>query len=73
MTALPAELHELPLPEKLDLLELLWADIKTAPDYGPPEWHGAVVSERIAKYRSGTARPLNLEQLVREWRKTRPE
>ena len=53
MTALPTELHELPLQEKLDLLDLLWSDIRTSPGYEPPSWHEAVVRERIAEFHSG--------------------
>jgi hypothetical protein len=71
MTTLPAELHSLPLGEKLDLLDLLWSDIKAAPGYQPPEWHGKVLSDRVEEYRAGKAKPMNLEILAREWRKSR--
>ena len=73
MTALPTELHELPLQEKLDLLDLLWSDVRTSPGYEPPSWHEAVVRERLAEFRSGKVQALNFDQLVREWRKTSPE
>ena len=74
MTALPTALHELPMHEKLDLLDLLWADIKNSPTgYEPPAWHADVLNERLEDFRSGKTRPLNFDQLVREWRKTRGE
>ena len=74
MTALPTALHELPMHEKLDLLDLLWADIKNSPGgYEPPAWHADVLNERLEDFRSGKTRPLNFDQLVREWRKTRGE
>ncbi len=72
MTALPSELHKLPLQEKLDLLELLWADIKNSPGgYEPPSWHGKVVEQRVRAYRSGKSKPIPLQNLVREWQKQR--
>ena len=74
MTALPTELHELPLGEKLDLLELLWADIKKSPGgYGPPSWHGEVVERRVRDYRSGRSTPIPLEKLAREWQEQHRE
>ena len=73
MTALPAELHDLPMQEKLDLLDLLWSDIKVSPGYAPPSWHEAIVKERVAEYRSGKVQALDFDQLVREWQKTRPD
>jgi putative addiction module component (TIGR02574 family) len=74
MTALPTELHDLPLQEKLDLLELLWADIKNSPGgYEPPSWHGKVVERRVQDYRSGKSTPIPLEKLAREWQQQRRE
>jgi hypothetical protein len=69
MTSLPAELHSLPLSEKLQLLDLLWSGIKSAPGFLPPEWHGEILSERVERYREGKTTPLNLENLAGEWRK----
>ena len=68
MIALPAELRELPLEEKLQLLDLLWSDIRAARGYQPPEWHGEVLAGRLEAYRSGKSKPLNLEKLAQAWR-----
>jgi hypothetical protein len=74
MTALPTELHELPLQEKLDLLELLWADLKNSPGgYESPSWHGEVVEERVRAYRGGESKPIPLEKLARGWTRSRAQ
>lgn len=72
MITLPPELHTLPLQEKLDLLELLWADIKNSPGgYQSPSWHGEVVGQRVRDYRSGQSKPIPLDNLAREWESRR--
>ena len=71
MIALPAELRQLPLEEKLQLLDLLWSEIKTVRGYQPPAWHGDVLAGRLEAYRSGKSKPLNLEKLAQAWRTDR--
>jgi len=66
MTALPTELHDLPLQEKRGLLDLLWSDIKTSPGYVPPSWHETVVTQRVAEYRSGKVQAFDFGPLEAE-------
>ena len=49
-------LSELTLPEKLDLLELLWADLsRDEQKLDSPAWHQAVLEDRDAALAAGKA------------------
>ena len=44
----------LTVPEKLVLMERLWADLSRRPaDVSSPDWHGDVLAERLAAVRDG--------------------
>jgi putative addiction module component (TIGR02574 family) len=47
-------IDSLSLPEKLALMERLWADLSRRPADVPfPDWHGDVLAERLAAVRDG--------------------
>lgn len=44
----------LTVPEKLVLMERLWADLSRRPtDVSSPDWHGDVLADRLAAVRDG--------------------
>ena len=49
-------LHQLPLKEKLFVMEALWDDLSQTEDQLPvPQWHWDILDEREAAIASGTA------------------
>ena len=34
-----SSIENLSLQEKIELMERLWSEISTSPEYNPPEWH----------------------------------
>ncbi|MCF7789415.1 MAG: addiction module protein [Prosthecobacter sp.] len=66
MIALDA-LHQLPLKEKLFVMEALWDDIsQDASGLPVPQWHQEVLDERETKVAEGTARYIDWEIAKRE-------
>lgn len=66
MIALDA-LHQLPLKEKLFVMEALWDDIsQDASGLPVPKWHQEVLDERETKVAEGTARYIDWEIAKRE-------
>lgn len=60
--AAPPGFDELPVEEKLDYLQTLWARIVSKPEDVPvPDWHRQIITERLAAYRAGkgSSRPWN--------------
>lgn len=65
------DLKAMTVPEKLDLMEAIWADLSR--DEGSihsPEWHGLVLKERAEKFKHGEEKSIPWEeakqQLLRE-------
>jgi putative addiction module component (TIGR02574 family) len=59
-----AEIKQMSLEERLQAMELLWDSISSEPDkVVSPEWHGAVLAERMAKIESGQATFLTLDEV----------
>ncbi len=49
--------------EKLALMERLWESLSQRPaDVPMPEWHGAVLAERIAAVRDGRSKVIDWDQ-----------
>jgi putative addiction module component (TIGR02574 family) len=49
-------LEGMTVPEKLVLMERLWADLCRRPEDVPsPDWHGDVLAKRLAAVREGRA------------------
>lgn len=43
-----ADIHQMPLPDKLALLEVLWADLSAEPmQIEIPQWHKDILDERL--------------------------
>ncbi len=56
-------LNEMTLPEKLQLMEALWADLsRHADSLESPEWHRDVLEEREERIVSGEAQFCDWEQ-----------
>ena len=66
MIALDA-LHQLPLKEKLFVMEALWDDLSQAGNALPvPQWHRDVLDERESKIAEGTAKFIDWEVAKQE-------
>lgn len=47
-------LHEMSLPQKLELMEALWDELSRNPvDLPSPEWHQEILDERRRRVQSG--------------------
>lgn len=51
----PSDLADLPLPERLKCMEVLWDSLRSSQPESP-EWHGRILSERLAKIERGEAK-----------------
>lgn len=65
------DLKAMTVPEKLDLMEAIWADLSRDEGSVPsPEWHGLVLKERAEKSKRGEEKSIPWEeakqQLLRE-------
>jgi len=50
------EIRQMPLPEKLALLESLWSELAAEPDQIEiPQWHKDILDERMRAAENGTA------------------
>lgn len=57
-----AEIRQLPLPEKLALLEALWAELASDPDaIEVPQWHKDILDERQRSMDQGSSQVLDWE------------
>jgi len=64
-------LSEMSLPEKLQLMEALWADLSRQGDaYESPDWHREVLEERERLIASGEAKFIDWEQAKADIRKS---
>ena len=62
-------LSEMTVPEKLGIMEEIWADLsRVAGDYTPPEWHGRVLEERVRLAESGDVGFTDWEEAKKEIR-----
>lgn len=65
-----AEVHQLPLNEKLQIMEAIWEDLcRNAENFESPEWHREVLEERQKLIDSGQAKFLDWEQAKADVRK----
>jgi putative addiction module component (TIGR02574 family) len=57
-------LRQLPLAEKLHVVEVLWEDIAASNEVFPlPEWLRSEAAERLAQYSQDPATAINREEL----------
>ena len=69
---MPVELplQEMSFAEKLELLETVWADLSRQPEKLPsPEWHQAILEERLQHIEAGTDAFTDWETAKRDIRK----
>lgn len=60
-------LHQLPLKEKLFVMEALWDDLSQTEDSLPmPQWHKDVLDERESQIAAGTAKFIDWEYAKKE-------
>jgi hypothetical protein len=61
-----ADLAELPVAEKLKLMETLWDSLcaQSAGAVASPDWHGEVLDERLRRLAGG-------EETVSDWREAK--
>ena len=60
-------LHQLPLKEKLFVMEALWDDLSQVADSLPvPQWHQEVLDERESQIATGSANFIDWETAKRE-------
>jgi putative addiction module component (TIGR02574 family) len=59
-----AEIKNMSAPERLQAMELLWQSFSGEEDQLPsPDWHGEVLSERLAKVEAGEGKFLTIPDL----------
>jgi putative addiction module component (TIGR02574 family) len=49
----PITIDNLSTTEKIELMEKLWEDLSSSPDYTPPEWHGEELARRKNAVKEG--------------------
>jgi putative addiction module component (TIGR02574 family) len=57
-----SEIRQMPLPEKLAMLEALWVEISSEPDkVETPEWHKDILDERLEAAERGEVEAIDWE------------
>jgi len=59
---LTAEQYQLPVKEKLSLMEELWESLDES-DVVSPNWHEPILADRLSKFKKGTAELISLSEL----------
>ena len=62
----PFTIDNLSIGEKFELMEKLWADLSSSPDYTTPKWHGDVLARRKNAVKEG-------KLTYTEWNKAKEE
>jgi hypothetical protein len=59
-----SEIKSMSLTERLQAMELIWRSFSGSEDEVPsPDWHGEVLSERLAKVEAGEGKFLTIPEL----------
>jgi hypothetical protein len=59
-----SEIKSMSLTERLQAMELIWRSFSGSEDKVPsPDWHGEVLSERLAKVEAGEGKFLTIPEL----------
>jgi hypothetical protein len=57
-----ADIRRMPFPEKLALLEAVWAELSSEPDQIEiPQWHKEILDERLQAAESGSVELIDWE------------
>ncbi len=68
-----ADVERMSLEERLQAIEVLWASLARTPDAVPsPDWHKAVLADRLRKVERGEGKFLTMAQLKKRLQKRRP-
>ena len=68
-----AEIHQLPLSEKLQIMEAIWEDLRAhAAELGVPEWHRELLATRQNAVAEGREQVLDWDDVKRSWRPPKP-
>jgi putative addiction module component (TIGR02574 family) len=59
-------IEKLSTAEKMDLMERLWEDLSSSPDYSPPSWHKEELSRRKTAVKEG-------RETYTDWNKAKEE
>jgi putative addiction module component (TIGR02574 family) len=62
-------IEKLSTNEKIELMEKLWADLSSSPDYSPPEWHGDELARRKEAVSKGKTKYTDWDKAKEEIRK----
>lgn len=62
----PITIENLSTNEKVELMEKLWEDLSSSPDYSPPAWHGEELVRRKSAVEEG-------KETYTDWNKTKEE
>lgn len=59
----PAQISEMSVPEKLQLMDALWEDLSTTPgQFEPPAWHREELEKTKDRRDQGLEEPMTLEE-----------
>ncbi len=68
-----ADIEQMSLEERLQMMELLWTSLARTPEAVPsPDWHGAVLADRLAKIEHGEGEFLTLAEVTARLQKPTP-
>jgi putative addiction module component (TIGR02574 family) len=68
-----SEIHQLPLSEKLQIMEAIWEDLRARAEEMPvPDWHKEVLDARLAAMADGREKALDWDDVKRTLRTRRP-
>jgi len=62
-------IEKLTTKEKIELMEKLWVDLSSSPDYTPPEWHGDELARRKGEVSDGKLKYTDWKKAKKEIRK----
>ena len=62
-------IENLSTAEKLELMEKLWVDLSSSPNYAAPVWHGEELARRKAAVKEGKVTYTNWDKAKEEIRK----
>jgi putative addiction module component (TIGR02574 family) len=68
-----AEIHQLPLREKLQIMEAIWDDLRANAEKLPvPQWHKDILEARLKAVEEGREKVLEWDEVKRTLRSSRP-
>jgi len=65
----PISIEDLTTNEKIELMEKLWGDLSSSPEYTPPEWHSDELARRKNAVKEGKIRYTKWNKAKEEIRK----